>query len=235
MSIYVTGDTHGSMGLSRLKNSNLKRLGIELTKNDYLIICGDFGIPWKIDYNNQISLNDKWWLDWLEKKEYTILFVDGNHENHDYLDSLQVKQWNGGRVNKLADNVIHLMRGEIYNIEGKTFFTFGGATSIDKIYRTEGVSWWQREIASYNEMEHGMLRLENVGFTVDYIITHTVPSSITNEMFGFAAEMCDVSRYLELILERVTYKTWYCGHMHTEYYFERPRINLLYGSIIKIQ
>ena len=55
--------------------------------------------------------------------------------------------WNGGYVHKLRHNLIHLMRGEIYIIEGKTFFTFGGGYSIDKPFRKENVSWWPAEIS----------------------------------------------------------------------------------------
>lgn len=45
------------------------------TRNDYMVICGDFGLLW----DKEESKREKWWLDWLAEKSYTTLVVDGNH------------------------------------------------------------------------------------------------------------------------------------------------------------
>ena len=37
--IYITGDTHGDF--TRFSAKRLRRTGMELTKEDYIIICGD--------------------------------------------------------------------------------------------------------------------------------------------------------------------------------------------------
>lgn len=152
--IYVTGDTHGEW-LYRL-NMNSFPEQKEMTKDDCVIICGDFGI-W--DHSKKENYN----LDWLENKPFTTLFVSGNHENYDILDSLPVSAWKGGKVNFVRPSVIHLMRGQIYDIEGNKFFTFGGASSHDisdgileqddprikkwkkdysKMFRINHVTWW---------------------------------------------------------------------------------------------
>ena len=73
--IYVTGDCHSDF--VRFNKENFLKQE-ELTKDDYVIICGDFGGVWNV---NEESKREKWWLDWLENKSYTTLFVDGNHEN----------------------------------------------------------------------------------------------------------------------------------------------------------
>ena len=67
------------------------------------------------------------------------------------------------------------MRGEIYTIEGKTFFTFGGGYSIDQPLRKENVSWRPQEMPSKQEYENGLTHLEKVNNQVDYILTHTAP------------------------------------------------------------
>jgi len=120
--IYVTGDTHGDW-MNRLKVDSFPEQK-EMTKDDYVIICGDFGI-----WDN--SKRERYNLDWLEDKSFTTLFVSGNHENYDILNSLAVEEWHGGKVNFIRPSVIHLMRGQVFNIEDKTFFTFGGASSHD--------------------------------------------------------------------------------------------------------
>lgn len=121
----------GDLGrLLRIKDSKLNR-------EDYIIVLGDMGICWD---NDHAGLNNA--LKDLGKKKFTILFLDGNHENFNVLNSFKVEDWNGGKVHKLSENVIHLMRGSIFNLQGKTFATIGGGDSIDKVYRQDQVSWW---------------------------------------------------------------------------------------------
>jgi len=103
--------------------------GIVWTSDDYLIVCGDFGYIFRgKDY--EISfLND------LENLDATILFIDGNHENFDLLYSYPVETWNSGKIHRIRKNVIHLMRGQVFSIDGYTFFTMGGGYSLDKYIR----------------------------------------------------------------------------------------------------
>lgn len=122
---YITGDTHADF--SRLKENKFP-IQSEMTKNDYIIICGDFGGAWNYIVE---SIYEKHWLDWLNNKNFTTLFVDGNYENFERLYNYPVEEWHGGKVHKIRESVIHLMRGEIFNIDNKKFFTFGGARSHD--------------------------------------------------------------------------------------------------------
>ena len=119
--IYVTGDCHGDF--KRFSTDNFPD-GRELTENDFVIVCGDFGY-W------HDTPDQRWWLKWLSGKPWTTLFVDGNHENFDALNSMKVEEWNGGKIHRITDKIIHLMRGQIFTLQGKTFFTFGGAASHD--------------------------------------------------------------------------------------------------------
>ena len=135
--IFITGDTHGDVNFLKLKELAKSRKESNkpaLTKSDYVIICGDFGGVWNKGRFNQD-------LQAFKRLPFTVLFVDGNHENFDILDALPVEIWKGGKVHRVVDNVIHLMRGQVFTIESKTFFTFGGAESIDKDTRAEGESW----------------------------------------------------------------------------------------------
>lgn len=67
----------------------------------------------------------------LEEKPFTTVFVDGNHENHQRLDSYPAETWQGGNVHFIRPSVIHLMRGQVFHIADKSFFVFGGASSHD--------------------------------------------------------------------------------------------------------
>ena len=119
--IFITGDCHGDY--TKLGYHHFSE-GRQLTKNDYVIICGDFGFWCE-------SQEQTYWMDWLEDRPFTTLWVDGNHENYDLLATISAKEWHGGSVQFFRPSVIHLMRGQVFTIAGKTFFTFGGAQSHD--------------------------------------------------------------------------------------------------------
>ena len=168
MSIYVTGDTHGRF--ERFSNKSWPG-GRSFTEDDIVIVAGDFGLLWSSAPDEQ----ELYWRKWLTSKPWTLLAVDGNHENHPRLNSLPRVPMYGGTVGVIDRNIFHLRRGEIYTIQGKKFFTFGGANSIDKATRIMGVSWWPEEIPSYAETEYGLTNLEKHQYSVDYIISHTAP------------------------------------------------------------
>ena len=72
-SIYITGDLHGNF--DRFSKVNFSELET-LSKQDYLIICGDFGGIWDKGVSSE---DEKQTLDELDLKNITICFVDGNH------------------------------------------------------------------------------------------------------------------------------------------------------------
>lgn len=86
--IFITGDTHGDY--RRLNTYNFPEQKM-MTKKDYMIICGDFG---GIQSEDPKDKTEQYWLDWLEKKNFTTLFIDGNHENYDRLSNMKVEFWN---------------------------------------------------------------------------------------------------------------------------------------------
>lgn len=123
--IYVTGDMHGVA--ARFDDPRLR----QLKADDTLIVCGDFGFLWNGSKEEMKALKK------LSRKKYTICFVDGTHENFDMLSKLKVMQWKGGKVRKIAHNIIHLMRGQVYSIDGQKVFTMGGGESPDIEVRFE--------------------------------------------------------------------------------------------------
>ena len=153
-----------------------------------------------------------------------MLFIDGNHENFDKLNSYPVETWNGGKVHKLHHNLIYLMRGEIYVICGLKFFTFGGGYSLDKYRRQEGLSWWSQEMPSEDEYRNAEVNLQKVNYEVDYIITHTAPSESvyylsTIRSLGIKNDVIEelpLTTFLDGIQQRVSYKHWYFGHFHVD-------------------
>lgn len=231
--IYVTGDTHGSIDIRKLLENQITD---KITENDYLIICGDFGLVW--NWKREIR-NEKKWLDWLNRRPWTTLFVDGNHECFPRLYSYPIREWNGGKVHVIRDKILHLMRGEVFTIEGKTIFAMGGASSHDRgpakgnTDAVIGRGWWPEEIPSEEEMENGLASLRDHNNKVDYIITHCLPTSYQDivKQGQFAADR--ITDYLETISQTVTYTHWYSGHYHVNIDVD-AHVSVVFSRIIPL-
>lgn len=102
-----------------------------MTKEDIVIICGDFGGVWCQENYKKGLKNENHWLDWLDSKLFTTLFVCGNHENFDRLYFFPVEERYSGKVHILRPSVFHMIRGKIFQIEVRKIFAFGGASSHD--------------------------------------------------------------------------------------------------------
>ena len=230
--IYVTGDTHGDF--SRFSSNKFPE-GRDLTKDDVIIIAGDFGLWHPTD-------EEKYWMGWLGKKSWTTVFVDGNHENFDRLDALpEVDKWDG-KVGVLNDwhSIYHLKRGYIYTINDKKIFTFGGGYSIDIMNRIPYRSWWPQELPNYQEYKRGLDNLESIGYYVDYIISH----SCSNKDFNLMSQKHEMSyknvddenqlrNYFDLIHESVSFDKWFCGHFHVNNEVH-GRTHFLYRDIVRV-
>jgi predicted phosphodiesterase len=201
--IYLTGDTHIPLDVDKLK-----KVPDNLTKSDYVIILGDFGLYWR---NNEVFC---YWYEWLQNRNFTVLWVDGNHENYDMIAKLPVSEWNGGLVQRDGD-IIHLMRGNVYTIEDNKFFVFGGAYSIDKAYRQNRISWWEEEEYSLQERKLALTNLDKHDWKVDYVLTHACPYIIKEIMFGYRDET-STELFLEQIKNKLQFKDWYFGHYHED-------------------
>ena len=233
--IFITGDTHGSYDMTKLSRRHFQE-GKTLTKNDYVIICGDFGCVW----GGELEKSDKWWQNWLDDQPWTTLWIDGNHENHDLLQTYPVEQWHGGRIHKINNSIYHLMRGEVFTINDKTIFTFGGGYSTDRAYRKEGVSWWKGELPTHEEVNYALQSLEKYNNHVDIILTHDAPRDI-KEYLGFY-NLCDMSVYgeeyedihstLYFFKKNIVFQDWYLGHYHIDK--DIDNMHILYNEIIEI-
>ena len=242
--IYITGDTH----------ADFRRFGAKYfhaPEGSFIIICGDFGGIW------DDSPSERYWLEWLEKMPYTFLFVDGNHENYDRLYAFPVSEWNGGKVHKIRRNVIHLMRGQVFDIEGVRFFAFGGARSHDisggilskddpkfaekkykldremALYRIDHISWWKKEMPSESEKAEGLENLKNAGNSVDVILSHCAPTSIQDVISGGLFEHDNLTDFLETVRQRCSFKAWFFGHYHENKMIGRKYV-MLYEMIVPL-
>ncbi|MBR2724470.1 MAG: metallophosphoesterase [Ruminococcus sp.] len=220
--IYITGDSHGN-------EMKFTRMGMDSedswTSEDKLIICGDFGFVMYGDDKPAMKEHHEEILDRLAEKPYDILFVDGNHENFDRLYRFPQTVKYGNTVHKIRRNIFYLQRGRVYEIEGKTFFAFGGAYSVDKSAKKSQGLWWHEELPDKEDFLRGRDALKNVNYKVDYIITHTAPGCVLEMLkyalpydlrnsFTFDIHENELRSYFDEIWNTVEFRCWYFGHFH---------------------
>lgn len=237
--IFLTGDTHGALDIKRFYLNQFPE-SKTLTKDDYVIVLGDFGVIWdepESDKTRELK-------NFYNSKRWTTLFCDGNHENHHLLSQYPVEHWNGGKIHRISDSIIHLMRGQIYNIDNKTFFVMGGASSIDKIYRKENISWWKEELPSNKEYQEAMDNLDKHNMSIDYVLTHCCSDSIQRQILyqhylkNHIFQECqtdDLNRFFEHLEYDfgLNFKHWYFGHYHETMKVD-DKHTCLYDMIIEI-
>lgn len=228
--IYITGDTHSTLDIEKIIDfCNIHKDEFDKSKIDdnYIIICGDCGVIF--DKGNSDAHCKRIY----SRYNCTFLFVDGNHENFDELNKYDVIMYKGGKVHKITENVYHLLRGQVFTIEGKKIFTFGGAVSTDQGYRKDHINWWQDELPSKEEMDEGLKNLEKVDNKVDYIISHDGPLEATKiimtlqgcydgrPIYGGNEEIIrknelKLRKYLQEVANNTEFKYWYFGHWHDD-------------------
>ena len=249
--IFITGDTHGEF--HRFGDWEVE--GKDTKEETYIIVCGDLGLCWKRDDSYDYQ------CEFFKKSHFTLLWVQGNHENYDMIKKVPEEKWHGGKVRHIVrDKVILLERGQVFEIEGKTFFTFGGASSHDVQggildrndidfdwmrrkaidnelpFRIIGESWWKEELPNEEELAEGIRNLEAAGNQVDYIITHccsTGTQEVMNERYKNSFEADVLTDYLEAIKGKVSYRHWFFGHYHANIKVDEKH-TLLYTSIVSL-
>ena len=210
----------------------------ELTNDDFVIVLGDFGI-W-----NKYAEFEKQYLDELAAEPFTTVFVDGNHENFDRLESgeFETVDFHGGKAHKIRENIYHLIRGYVFEFCGKKFFAFGGAKSHDirdgvlnpedylgideamaeakkwhdegKQFRIKGLTWWPQEMPNEEEMMRGRQILAENNNKVDYIVTHCCPYTVVSVFSRGFYKADNLTAYFDEIAQEVEFDRWYFGHYH---------------------
>ena len=167
--IYLTGDLHGDI--------NDKRLNFfkSLDKDSTLAVLGDFGFFWQKKYI------DFW--DSLNLKCQTFVVL-GNHEGYHILSTFPKDEVYGAKCRKMNNNTFIINHGEIFTLNDKKFFVFGGALSIDKAWRTLYINWWPDEQPNQSDYMNAVNNLEKVDWNIDYFLAHDVNKDIAKKIFG---------------------------------------------------
>jgi hypothetical protein len=157
MNYLFLGDTHGDLDFA------IRAAEVACANDAEIIQVGDWGFIWhNSNQVAQLSLELMRVGEREAKPPVVMRFIDGNHDHHPELRQ---------RDNTLAPNVIYQPRGSTHTDAAGTRFLFmGGAPSIDKGHRTEGVSWWSEEEITDEEFKRGMEAPK-----ADVVISHDAP------------------------------------------------------------
>ena len=205
MATFLKGDIHGNL-FEIIDFINRFNLG----KNDNIIILGDCGIAWRKD-KKDLDQNIKLWNEC--GNGVKLYFIDGNHENFNILNSLPIEN----NMGKIADNIYHLRRGQVYEFENKKILVCGGADSIDKYRRIENFTWWKEETISQETID------DIPAGHYDYVLTHCCPRSVfeKNRIYLSTLQFLDENKInhssedmLEQLKNKITFDHWFFAHYH---------------------
>lgn len=200
MRIMFAGDIHGNVG-------HLNWLYKHASKNevDQIIACGDFGywvhIPWGQKFLDRCATL-------AEKHNIPLMWVDGNHENHDLLDALREQHGDNTPIPTPNEWVKWIPRGCRFDINGYTFMGYGGAYSVDWMDRRLGYSYWRQELINPYHLD------ELSDDKVDVLITHEAPYG---KDLTYKDDIPVSVAQRELVLElqqKVNPDLHVCGHHH---------------------
>ena len=230
--VLLTGDMHGQT----LKITEAIRR-FELTAEDVVVVLGDAGLNY---YGNRKG--DRHRKKRLDRAGVPVFCIHGNHEMRPAtISTYHEVEWHGGTVYVEDEfpNLLFAKDGEVYDIAGKKAIVIGGAYSVDKWYRLQrNLHWFPDEQPSVEIKNRVEQKLEELGWKVDLVWTHTCPEKYTpTEAFlsGINQAMVDNSteKWLDTIEDRLEYEAWYCGHWHINKRIDR--MHFLMESYEEIQ
>ena len=141
--IGLIGDTHGDMEHVLIVARTMWARGVSV-----LLVLGDFGFIWPgHNWDNELDKISKR----LAERGQILFWLDGNHEDFSRLYAKFPLSPDGLR--RLRPNIIHLPRGHRTSLNfGRTLAVLGGANSIDRHHRAEGLTWWPQEQISDDDL-----------------------------------------------------------------------------------
>lgn len=153
------------------------------------------------------------------------------------------------------------MRGYVFDLCGKKFFAFGGASSHDiddgildrkdfqsdrelvneynrrtrrgEMLRINHISWWKEEMPSQEEMDFGLKTLGERGNKVDFIISHCCPQEIASIFSHGSYKPDQLTSYFNVVANTVDFSKWFFGHYHNNAQV-LSKFVMLYEQIVRV-
>ena len=200
--IYIVGDIHGKW------DALFKEID-SFDMCDCTLICvGDLGVGFKDSHAKEIRAL-QFANEFFAARDIDFLSIRGNHDNPAFFN---------GEIQRFS-NLRLLPDYHVETINDKRFLFVGGAISIDRALRKQGVSYWKDEVF---KLDHSKIQ------RCDVLITHSAPTwNGPIEKSGIMSHYCqkDETLWDECMTERKHHdilvqlagpKRHYCGHFHIQ-------------------
>lgn len=225
--LILTGDVHGEL-LKRFSYRNDDRLR-ELTKDDTVMVLGDFGCPFGVNhpsYHAHFKSAEDYALTWMQDRNWgTTLALLGNHDDREAIAAMDRTVYQGQRFPHIG-NIIYLDKPCVLILAGKRCLCIPGAKSHDIMYRKPHISWWPDEEIDIDAVK---TLLAGTDRSFDMVLTHDIPAHNLTDFPPTEGEV-----FLESLIEQkqIIYKKWYHGHMHNQYCVRNRGVACLFEDII---
>ena len=214
--VLLVGDTHANVRWARHAIDRAGKLGVDL-----VLQLGDFGYWPRFEDGRRF-------LAGVEAEcaahDLPLWFIDGNHEDHVRLASTTTPP---GPV-ALTDHVMYVPRGTRWQWGTTRWLAVGGASSVDRGWRTDGIDWFAEEFMTPEQQT----AIEQAG-PADVVVAHDAPWGVPflttrlnqttppEDRGDWPADALTDSdahqRRLRAVAEAVRPRQWYHGHHHVRY------------------
>ena len=213
--LYILGDIHGNL------DAIYDFIDTYNITNSTIVSVGDFGYGFVDDQLSTLNY-------YLFKTGNSLLVNRGNHDcywNHYY-------KFGYTEYSSLLEFIKFLPNYSTLLWNDKKILCIGGAVSIDRVLREDGISWWKDEAV---EQRYPVTDLPN---DIDIIISHTNPSSfiplsLSASCYAYAKndphlieDLIQEREYLQWVFEYIKPKIYFHGHFHhsERYYIDDCKV-----------
>lgn len=209
--VVLAGDWHGNTRWAW----NVVAAAAEALKDEpekHIIQLGDFGY-WPRDPAGMHFLEELQAA--AEDADLWVRFIDGNHEDHPMLPAC------GGSLPVLgpASRISYVPRGTRWRWHDRMWLALGGAVSIDRTERKEGVSWFPEEAITQEQARAAM-----AGGLADVMLTHDCPANVElylpqlpKAWLGQQRPAQEHRQLLQAVTDAVLPSHLFHGHYHMAY------------------
>lgn len=208
---WVVGDLHGNASWVQTLLPAMRRF--DPTMHTILQV-GDYGF----DHSGRGTHAMDYWA--RKAGIERVLVTLGNHEAWDLIAPVQASA--PAQAVRVSEVVWLLPRPFSFHIGGRRVLSLGGASSVDKSFRTLGKDWFEEELIT-EEMERAAIATG----TASVLLTHESPVEaapvvleiITDNPDGYLPDAVAISaaqrERVQRVSDAVTPALHFHGHMHT--------------------
>ena len=127
-----------------------------------------------------------------------------------------------------------MYKRQVFELEGKRFFAFGGGESPEMDLRAADGTWWQQELPSVEEVQRARENLAACQNRVDFIVTHECSSKVRHFIEMDEEHSNLMTYFFDEVGEKVQFDRWYFGCYHMDKMIP-PRYHALFSKVVALE